>query len=526
MAEHYVVYVLSPRAKLANLAKQVPSVVVAFPSIKFRDISSQLNVSPATALLTVVKLWLTPANFAALEAVSTPDVAGETATYAILAYTHYDTDGTTVLADTLDDVVGATDLAKHIAYLETKWAAAEAVLSSLTGDDLNSNVISQFTAALRVADPGISISSPQFGNPVTDGGNNGALFTITNLNDSGAGSFREAAVTNIPRVIKIDVDGYLPLSSRIACAPNMSLYVPPNRRWGWKNYQVTGGADTILYNVRATMGTYDDPGGNSFYANARTHIMNSLFALGNDGNLGILGEELFVEKTMVGGCKVATVARPLQNGKGIICIGPSVGNVGAKNLTFYKVASVLNFDRNPTCFSGEFANWLDGIVAHFGRHTDLVPRDSWLKANIMHSMYIRGGIYPSSASQFATAYGYLIPNPYSQGFIDASGLYAEGNYHTGAPAATQYELVQLNSGELGIEWAESMYPLLHGVEVGDMDAIITPSTWLADRVAEIGPVLDDNITSFFKELAGDLNGDIDQLMLEDYTEISGAYTDV
>lgn len=527
MAEHYVAWVLTPRAKVFGKNRYALSAVAAY-GYKSQDISSQLNVSPATALLTIAKMWLTPANFAALEAVSTPDVAGETATYAILAYTHYDEDGTTVLADTLDDAVGATDLAKHIAYLDTKWAAAEAVLPALDGDDLNSVVITNFTAALRVADPGISISSPQFGNPVTDGGNNGALFTVNNLNNSGAGSFREAATTNVPRVVKIDVDGYVPLSSRIACAPNMTLYVPSDRRWGWKNYQVTGGADTIIYNVRGTLGTYDDPGGNCFYADDRTHIMNSLFALGNDGNLGILGEEIFVEKTMVGGCKVRTDARPQQNGKGIICIGPSVGVVGAQNVTFFKCASALNVDRNLTAFSGEFLNWLNGIVAHFGRHTDLQPRDSWVKANVMYSMYVRGGIYPNFASQQTTAYGYLSSgtNPNPQEFIDASGLYAEGNYHTGAPAATQFELAQLNSGELGIAWAESMYALLHDVEVGDMDTIETPSEWLASRVAEIGPVLPDNISTFFSELAGDFAGDSDQVMLEDYTDLPGAYADL
>src|SRR5262245_4267310 len=56
----------------------------------------------------------------------------------------------------------------------------------------------------------------------TTGGRNGTVVHVTNLNDSGAGSFRDA-VSHSGRIIWFDVGGHVSLSSAVAVQGNLTI---------------------------------------------------------------------------------------------------------------------------------------------------------------------------------------------------------------------------------------------------------------------------------------------------------------
>jgi len=61
-----------------------------------------------------------------------------------------------------------------------------------------------------------------FGKNATGARNNGTVYHVTNLNDSGAGSFRDA-VSASNRFIVFDVGGYIQLATAISCKSNLTI---------------------------------------------------------------------------------------------------------------------------------------------------------------------------------------------------------------------------------------------------------------------------------------------------------------
>lgn len=119
------------------------------------------------------------------------------------------------------------------------------------------------TAAL--SDPPAFPGAVGFGANAT-GGRGGTIYHVTNLNDSGPGSFRDA-VSEGPRIIVFDVSGYIPLTTIVTAHSNLTIagQSAPGAGIGVQNAEVSfsHASNIICRGMRFREGTNDPIHGKS-----------------------------------------------------------------------------------------------------------------------------------------------------------------------------------------------------------------------------------------------------------------------
>lgn len=104
-----------------------------------------------------------------------------------------------------------------------------------------------------------------FGGGAT-GGAGGSVYHVTNLNDSGSGSFRDAVSTG-HRIVEFDVSGYIRLSSAVSVASNLTIDggTAPGTGIGIMAREVSfsGSANDIVRDIRFRQGDLDPDKGKS-----------------------------------------------------------------------------------------------------------------------------------------------------------------------------------------------------------------------------------------------------------------------
>jgi hypothetical protein len=98
------------------------------------------------------------------------------------------------------------------------------------------------------------------------GGTGGAVYNVTNLNDSGSGSFRDA-VSQSHRIIDFQVGGYIVLSSAVSVKSDLTIEgdTAPGGGIGIMGREVSfsGSTNDIVRDVRFRQGTLDPDSGKS-----------------------------------------------------------------------------------------------------------------------------------------------------------------------------------------------------------------------------------------------------------------------
>jgi|GEM_PF-317965 len=108
--------------------------------------------------------------------------------------------------------------------------------------------VPDMTEQASAADNIVAFPGAVGGGKYATGGRGGEVYHVTNLNDSGAGSFRDA-VSKSGRIVVFDVSGTIELKSNIVCQSNITIAgqtAPGGSGITLKNYKLGMGGDNII----------------------------------------------------------------------------------------------------------------------------------------------------------------------------------------------------------------------------------------------------------------------------------------
>ena len=218
------------------------------------------------------------------------------------------------------------------------------------------------------------------------GGRNGSVYHVTNLNDSGAGSLRDA-VSQPNRIVVFDVAGVIRLQSRLTFKNN--LYVAGQTAPGegitvYGNGVSFSGADnTIVRYLRFRMGVTGDSGKDAAGVSNGTNMIfdhlsvswgrDETFSISSDGK-GALGD-ITIQNSII--------AQGLQTH----CAG---GLVQADNITLYRNLYVDNDTRNAKIKGRN--QYVNNIVYNWSSGCFIMGGDSegTHYANAQSNLFING----------------------------------------------------------------------------------------------------------------------------------------
>jgi hypothetical protein len=237
----------------------------------------------------------------------------------------------------------------------------------------------QLKAASPVAFPG----AVGFGSAAT-GGRGGTVYHVTNLSDSGSGSFRTAVGTAGTTVV-FDVGGYITLASAVSVANNITIagQTAPGGGIGIQNDEVsfTDGTNVICRGVRFRQGTNTDDTGESAVnlGDANTAILDHCsFAFGEWDSVDAVGAVDFTVSNCI-------IADP---------IGQQFGaHVETGPATFYNNVWVNAHNRQPLDKCND--QYIDNIIYNYQAAYTVADTSGDFSHDILDNYFITG---PSTTS--------------------------------------------------------------------------------------------------------------------------------
>ncbi len=242
-----------------------------------------------------------------------------------------------------------------------------------------------------------------FGAHVT-GGRGGSVYHVTNLNNSGAGSFRDA-VSQPNRIVVFEVGGYINLTSSVTVQPNITIagQTAPGQGIATRGATVSFSAadNTIVRNMRFRYGVVS--GGDAVTADGVNGLIvdhvsaqwgqDESFSINNSSNVT-------VQNTLIG--------------EGLL--NHSMGSLIEWNtISMHHNLYMSNNSRNPkTKGVNDFVN---NVIYNWGSDPYIAGDSAGIsEANVINNYFVRG---PSSGSD---------PDPFSRGNANYK-LYIEGNFY-------------------------------------------------------------------------------------------------
>ena len=218
----------------------------------------------------------------------------------------------------------------------------------------------------------------------TIGGRGGKVIKVTNLNDSGPGSFREAVTASGPRIVVFDVSGTIKLASRVVItspyltiagqtAPGggITLAAAPSNR---KGTMYISTHDVVMRFLRlrpgTPSGTTDSSDGLTVWNNGAGDPYNVVvdhcsFSWATDENLATYhgAHDLTFSWNIT--------AEALSNGmhpEGEHSKGMHMSGDGTHSLSVHHNLIAHNMDRNPQPTNPGLADYRNNVVYNYGKH--------------------------------------------------------------------------------------------------------------------------------------------------------------
>jgi autotransporter-associated beta strand protein len=242
------------------------------------------------------------------------------------------------------------------------------------------------------------------------GGRGGTVYHVTNLNDSGAGSFRDA-VSAGNRIVVFDVGGWIELASPVSVPDNITIagQTAPGQGIGLKNFGVSfSNADNVIArHLRVRQGPYVDSVGRD--AVGATGASNVIFdhmstSWGRDENFSITSStNITIQNSIIG--------------EGLL--NHSMGGLIEWNegISIHHSLYTSNNDRNPK--TKGILDFTNNVVFNWGSFAYVAGDSAGLSyGNVVNNYFVAG---PSSSE---------LHDPISRGNRNYS-MYLEGNYYDG-----------------------------------------------------------------------------------------------
>jgi pectate lyase len=297
-----------------------------------------------------------------------------------------------------------------------------------------------------VADNGVDYIPEGFG-AITQGGKGGRIITVTNLADSGPGSFREALSYHEPRIIQFGVEGTIDLGSRIrVISGNVTIEgsTAPGDGITLLNHgiQFVGDCDDIIVrHLRIRVLTGGESGdcllfwGTNGGTVERVVVDHCSLMWATDEVVNTWGktEDITFQWTII-----AEGQSEADHPKGFHSMGWLSGDQSDR-ITIHHCLFAHNGDRNPKIQGGLYG-LVNNVIYNWSNH-NATKIGGGARVNVVNNYYI-----PGAQSSNTTAF--ILPEDPDKG----TKVYAEGNISHLTPTGKEDQWVN-------VVWYE---PVSHG----------------------------------------------------------------
>jgi hypothetical protein len=211
------------------------------------------------------------------------------------------------------------------------------------------------------------------------GGRGGTIYHVTNLNDSGAGSFRDA-VSASNRIVVFDVGGYVVLQSPVSFVGNLTIegQTAPGGGIGLMGREISlsGKTNIIMRNVRMRQGNLDPDTGKSALNMGTAHTIildHCSFAYGQFDSVDAVGTVNFTVQNSL-------IANPIGQQFGAhVEVGPS---------TFYRNLWVNAHNRQP--LSKDNTQYINNIIYDYELGYTAANTGGFFSHDLINNYFIAG----------------------------------------------------------------------------------------------------------------------------------------